>query len=71
MFRSLLIGIVYMCFTLFAFNFAAELCTQFVAAAGVIDIQSDTLVAAGGINNFIDVILAAIYNVISKENSNV
>lgn len=34
------------------------------AAAGVIDIQSGTLVAAGGINNFIDVILAAIYNVI-------
>lgn len=64
MFRSLLIGIVYMCFTLFAFNFAAELCTQFVAAADVIDIQSGTLVAAGGINNFIDVILAAIYNVI-------
>ena len=63
-FRSVLVGAVYMCFTFFAFNFTAELCTQFVANAGVIEIQAGTLVNAGGMNNFIDVIQTIIYNLV-------
>jgi len=60
MFRSILIGCVYMVFTLFAFNFTASLCTQFVSNSGVVSLPAGVLVAAGGMNNFIDVILAAI-----------
>lgn len=60
MFRSILIGCVYMVFTLFAFNFTAALCTQFVANSGVISLPTGVLVAAGGMNNFIDLLLAAI-----------
>lgn len=63
-FRSLLIGTVYMCFTYFAFNFTAALCTQFVASSGVIELQSGVMVTAGGMNNFIEVILAFLNNLI-------
>lgn len=61
-FRSLLIGSVYMVFTYFAFNFTSALCTQFVASSGVMAIKDGVMVTAGGMNNFIEVILAAISN---------
>ena len=60
MFRSVIIGCFYMTFTLFAFNFTAPLCTQFVTNSGVISLPAGVQVAAGGMNNFIDLILAAI-----------
>lgn len=60
MFRSIIIGSIYMVFTLFAFNFTASLCTQFVSNAGVISLPAGVLVNAGGMNNFIDIILAVI-----------
>lgn len=59
-FRSLLIGTVYMIFTIYAFNFTAGLCTQFVVSSGVMKVPAGARVVAGGMNNFIDIILAAI-----------
>ncbi|SBV97119.1 conserved membrane hypothetical protein [uncultured Eubacteriales bacterium] len=58
LFRSLIIGTVYMIFTYFAFNFTATLCTQFVVSAGVMEIQEGVRVTAGGMNNFIELIMA-------------
>ncbi|MGG5316104.1 PTS transporter subunit IIC [Enterococcus sp. AZ072] len=63
-FRSLIIGTVYMVFTYFAFNYTAALCTQFVESSGVLAIQDGVQVTAGGMNNFIEVILAFIQNMI-------
>lgn len=60
LFRSLIIGTVYMIFTFFAFNYIASLCTQFVASAGVMEIQEGVQVMAGGMNNFVELILAFI-----------
>lgn len=60
MFRSIITGCVYMVFTLFAFNFTASLCTQFVINSGVAKLPAGIEVAAGGMNNFIDLILAVI-----------
>lgn len=57
-FRSIVIGIVCMLFVYFSFNFTAALCTMFVENAGVIDIASGAQVMAGGMNNFIDTIIA-------------
>lgn len=59
-FRSILIGTVYMVFTIYAFNFTADICTQFVVNAGVMKVPAGARVVAGGMNNFIDIILAAI-----------
>ncbi len=63
-FRAIICGMFYMIFCFFAFNITASLCTQFVANAGVIEIASGTMVNAGGINNFFDVLLAIINNFI-------
>ena len=63
-FRSLIIGIVYMTFTYFAFNYTSVLCTQFVESSGVMAIQEGVQVTAGGMNNFIEVILAFLENLL-------
>lgn len=64
-FRAVICGIFYMIFCFFAFNITAPLCTEFVANAGVIEIAEGTMVNAGGINNFFDVLLAVVNTVIS------
>ena len=63
-FRSLLIGIVYMVFTIYAFNYTAALCTQFVVSSGVMQVPAGARVVAGGMNNFIDLLLAALNNLV-------
>ncbi len=57
-FRSLICGALYMCFCFFAFNFTAPLATQFVASSGVIEVAAGSMVNAGGMNNFVDMLLA-------------